>query len=102
MGQFSSGLNNLTEIIPDYNSGISVTVTNTNTEIPRDGILKLLFSQQAAVDRSFYVNDEEVCQSGFNATASFSIPVVIVKKGDLIRGVNWKASAVLYPFRNTI
>jgi len=59
MGQFSSGLNNLTEIIPDYNSGISVTVTNTNTEIPRDGILKLLFSQQSAVDRSFYVNDEE-------------------------------------------
>ena len=98
MGQFSSGLNNLTEIIPDYNSGISVTVTNTNTEIPRDGILKLIFSQQSAVD----VNDEEVCQSGFNATASFSIPVVIVKKGDLIRGVNWKAPAVLYPFRNTI
>lgn len=97
MGQFSSGLNNLTEIIPDYNSGISVTVTNTNTEIPRDGILKLIFSQQSAVDRSFYVNDEEVCQSGFNATASFSIPVVIVKKGDLIRGGKLESTCSIIP-----
>lgn len=102
MGQFSSGLNNLTEIIPDYNAGISINVTKINTEIPRDGILRLIFSQQAAVDRSFYVNDENVCQSGFNATASFSIPVVIVKKGDLVRGDNWPAAAMLYPFRNTV